>query len=168
MKILVETHNGLRNIGEGRIFSKSQLRLVEDEASDATLGSSNNKMQVDLTSGQDGDINTVVKNSQTLRSKASALGGNVEGRLNIEDANWTSAPNIAPHEPGSDAAIEAPNNTPQGIRDTVEKAKKLRVGAITVPAKTEGVVKSKDVIDEMRRNSIPFSKGELSKFLSTL
>ena len=166
MKILVKTDKGLRTLGEGRIYSKSQLRLVEDDASDATLGSPNNKMQVDLTGGQDADVNTIVKNSSTLKSKAAGLGGNVEGRLSIEDANWTSTPNIAPNEPGSDAAIEAPNATPQGIRDTVEKAKELRVGAITVP--NENVVNSKDVIDEMRENSIPFTKKELNEFLRRL
>lgn len=166
MKILVKRNNKLVNLGEGRIYSKSQLRLNEVEDDNTAIGSGDKPFQVDLTNGQDVSSPTDVSRNATAASTKLTTLPNAEGVINIEDAGWTTTPNIAPHEPGADVGITANGKTDKDIKDAVEQAKDVRASRVIVPLKNS--VAPRKVMDEMRRNSIPFTKKELSKFLNSL
>ena len=156
MKVYTKKNNGLRFLGEGMVFSKGQLMLKEDKP-----------IQVDLTGGEDASgPSEVSKEASDLKSKTAGLGDNVEGVMSLDDSKWTTTPNIAPNEPGSDVKIPADDKSPKSIEDATKKAIQMRAGGITVPLNQS--VTPRKVMDEMRANSVPFTKTELTKFLKSI
>ena len=72
MKIFVKKDNNLKPLGEGKIYSKSQLRLNED-GFDANLGTANGIQQAQIKAKQ------MMNNNPTINS-ASADAGKLDGQ----------------------------------------------------------------------------------------
>lgn len=163
MKIYSKKNNGLRLLGEGRVFSKKELVLKE---MNGDTGNDTDTVSVNLSPDNDNkDSSELAKNAQTA-STISAPGKQIVGNVNIEDVNGVSAPTISPNDPGSDMSIKANGNSSNDIKNAANAAAKARVANVTVPIRNS--VTPRKVMDEMRKNSIPFTKSELTKFLKTI
>ena len=164
MKIYSKKNNGLRLLGEGRVFSKKQLVLREFDTD--TTSNNNDTVSVNLSpDNSNSNPSDLAKNAQTA-STISAPGKKVVGNVNIEDVNGVSAPTISPNDPGSDMSIKANGNSSNDIKNAANAAAKARVANVTVPIRNS--VTPRKVMDEMRKNSIPFTKSELTRFLKTI
>ena len=160
MKILVKTDKGLKILGEGKIFSKNQLRLNENELNVTT--------------------NQSMTPQQSLRQSAKAI--NQDPRIGrtttptnyLDNRKDDDAPalTVSASKTGTPETMRAVNNY---VRQNPDK------GVITVVKDDSGnsnsnpytgmqnsSVAPRKVMDEMRRNSIPFTKKELHKFLRDL
>lgn len=155
MKIFVKKDNKLKPLGEGKIYSKSQLRLNED-GFDANLGTANGIQQAQIKAKQ------MMNNNPTINS-ASADAGKLDGQsdttsgegvnlqlpVNATGAQLATAQRMVKDQSADDAQITFTNPKAQSSMSN-----------------TNGLGESR--IIEMRKNSIPFTKKELSNFLSTL
>ena len=172
MKIYVKKDKALKLLGEGKVYSKKDLVLKEeDNTNDASLGSnvgsSNGKpLQFDATNGQNAtSASQIEKNIANISSKSSSI-PNKQARLDIGDVNWRTTPNINKNEPGADVDITAQGNTQQDINKAVDQASKVRAGGVVMPLNQS--VTPRKVMDEMRANSVPFTKEEMTEFLKSL
>jgi hypothetical protein len=173
MKVYTKKNNGLRLLGEGMVFSKGQLMLKEQDGNtnDASLGadvgSSNGKpLQFDATNGKNAtSASQIEKNIANISSKTSSI-PNKQARLDIGDVKWRTTSNINDNEPGADVDITAQGNTQQDINNAVDQAVKVRAGGVVMPLNQS--VTPRKVMDEMRANSVPFTKTELTKFLKSI
>ena len=172
MKVYVKKDKVLKLLGEGKIYSKKDLLLREfgddsTESDSTNYGSADNPANISLSSNN-GDISSPQKVSQSANAIAPKISGlpNAKASFSLEDAKWTPTPNINKNEPGADATLPADDNSPEAIGNAVEKAKQLRIGNIQVPLNQS--VTPRKVMDEMRANSVPFTKKELTAFLKSL
>lgn len=157
MKILVKTHNGLRNIGEGRIFSKKQLRLSENGKVSLTLN----------PNGQDVNASNVQTSAQNLMNtvpQATAV------TLQSDDVDGVTSPTFSSTDPRNDTVqqLNVKKATSSAVMDAAKKGGTIQITNDNSQSSMGESRKANKKLVEMRRNSIPFSKGELSKFLSTL
>jgi hypothetical protein len=160
MKILVKTNKGLRPLGEGRIYSKSQLKLNEVYT--------DGKVSLTLNpNGQDVRASSVQTNAQNMLHtvpQATAV------TLQADDVDGVTAPNYSSTDPRNDTVQQVPVNKANST--AIQNAAK-NGGTIQItkndPQQTamESKDNKKDIV-EMRNNSIPFTKKELNDFLSSL
>ena len=152
MKILVKKDNGLVNLGEGKIYSKSQLRLNENgfvaTAPDAknirqfvTQGSKmlNQNPNVKLVQNQLGQMDQ-------QKDSSSGEGLKVSIPANATGAQISRVQNMASRPENDDMSIDLTPATSNTSSDSSSIANESK-------------------IIEMRKNSIPFTKKELHKFL---
>lgn len=157
MKILVKRNNGLVNLGEGRIYSKSQLRLNEDGENaligDATpndenvsgTGSLQTTVNKELTAHpQEDGVSVGLDSLNNSGQKLKGDGTNIKMSQQQLAKNKAQISNLAAQMPGAQLTIMRGNGM---INNSVAPRK---------------------VLDELRRNSIPFTKKELNSFLSSL
>lgn len=158
MKILVKTSKGLRNIGEGRIYSKKDIRLIGEEFT-ANLGNPGSLQNAITRARKEINQNPSVNKAST---KVSDINHENDGQgegLNINvpinsDAGTLSVVNGLTNNPNAKNAnvtFTKPNTSGSNEGNDINDSKKY----------------SKKLV-EMRRNSIPFSKDELNKFLNSL
>lgn len=160
MRILVKTNKGLRPLGEGRIYSKSQLKLNEVYT--------DGKVSLTLNpNGQDVRASSVQTNAQNMLHtvpQATAV------TLQADDVDGVTAPNYSSTDPRNDTVQQVPVNKANST--AIQNAAK-NGGTIQItkndPQQTamESKGNKKDIV-EMRNNSIPFTKKELNDFLSSL
>ena len=147
MKILVKRNNNLINLGEGRIYSKSQLRLNE---LDANIGTANGIQQAQMKAKQ-------LMNQNAGVDSASVEAGKADGQ------NDTNS--------GEGLKLEVPvnatgNQLAQAQRMTRDQSADDAQITFTKPQTSSSSMDTNESrIIEMRRNSIPFTKKELHKFL---
>lgn len=158
MKILVKKNNKLMSLGEGKIFSKRQLMLKEDEHTGFLSNS------VNIESGAR-DAQAMMNKNSTLTngvdaSADDATSGKKNGnstdpeiRVNTKDQNSIK---VAQHMINTMSPQERSNVDVNFFDGTKQQA--LQTNS----------VKSRKVMDEIRKNSIPFTKKELSNFLMEL
>ena len=150
MKILVKKNNKLMSLGEGKIYSKSQLTLKEDNEliGDATpndekiagTGALTTTVNKELTSHPQEDgvsVGLDSLNNSTQRLKGD--GTNIKMTQQQLAQNKAQISNLATQMPGAQLTIMRGNG-----------------------------IKNESRIIEMRKNSIPFTKKELHKFLMDL
>lgn len=160
MKILVKTDKGLKNMGEGRIYSKGQLKLSE--------AYTNGKVSLTLNpNGQDVRASSVQTSAQNMLNtvpQATAV------TLQADDVDGITAPTFSASDPRNDTVqqMDVKHATSAAITDAAENGGTIQITK-TDPQQSamESKGNKKDIV-EMRKNSIPFSKKELSNFLSTL
>ena len=154
MKILVKRNNGLKNLGEGKIYSKSQLRLNEfNNGVQANIGTANGIQQAQLKAKQLMNQNAGVNSAAIEAGKADGQNDQQNGEglelkipVNANGQQLAPAQNMVKNQSTDDAQItftkpqdsSSPNN---------------------------GMSESR--IMEMRKNSIPFSKVKNSICLSS-
>ena len=157
MNILVKKNNQLVNLGEGRIYSKSQLRLNED--------------------GENALIGDATPNDEKVSGT-----GSLQTTVNKEFTEH-------PQEDGVSIGLDALNNSGQKLKGDGTNIKmsqqqlaqnKAQIsnlaaqmpGAQLTIMRGNGVINNsvapRKVLDELRKNSIPFTKKELYNFLREL
>jgi hypothetical protein len=155
MKILVKTDKGLKNLGEGKIYSKSQLKLNEF---------TNGKVSLTLNpNGQDVRASSVQTSAQNMLHQvpqATAV------TVQADDIDGVTAPTFSPGDPRNDTVqnIAAKNATGAAVQNAAKNGGTIQI--TKDDPQNNGLGESR--IIEMRRNSIPFSKKELSNFLNSL
>jgi hypothetical protein len=165
MKVYVKRDKVLKLLGEGKVFSKKDLILREFGGD--TNSSDDDTVSINLSpDNTNKNPSQLSQNAITARNTVTAPGKKIVGNVPVEDVNGVTAPTLSQNDPGNDMTIDSPDNTSTGIKNAAVAASKARVGSVTVPIKDS--VKSKKVMDEMRANSIPFTKSELTKFLKSL
>jgi hypothetical protein len=147
MKILVKRNDGLVNLGEGKIYSKSQLKLNEDL--DANIPQANGIQQAQLRAKQLMNRNAGVTSASIEAGKAdgqndmqSGEGLKLEVPVNANGQQLAQAERMAKDQGADDAQI-----------------------TFTKPQSSSSLETNESKIIEMRKNSIPFTKKELHKFL---
>ena len=155
MKVYVKKDKVLRLLGEGKVYSKKELVLKE-----------NGVTAVANPDGQDfgSESDAVNKINQELRKPGVDAVVTPKSDLPV-------AKNIQQQQQTADfqTTIPANNLNPS----TLSKAAKDGQGEVKVqkPTTTGAIMSSvtpRKVMDEMRANSIPFTKSELTKFLKSL
>ena len=156
MKIFVKKDNNLKPLGEGKIYSKSQLRLNEAmNGIDANIGSANGIQQAQIMAKQLMNRNPGVVSASADAGKLDGQSDVTNGEglklqvpINATGKQLAQAQNMVKDQSADDAQITFTKPQTQSSVDN------------------NGLGESR--IIEMRKNSIPFSKKELSDFLSTL
>lgn len=151
MRILVKTDKGLRNLGEGRIYSKSQLRLQE---LDANLGVRN-----DIQAAQNAARRII--NSNPAVTSASSDAGKIDGQNDSNSGEGVSL-QLPLNANGQQLAQAQKMTKDQNANDVQITFVKPQTG------KTDVNSMSESRLAEMRENSVPFTKAELDSFLRSL
>ena len=160
MKILVKTDKGLKKLGEGKIFSKTQLKLNEiygdDEETTVTSTSTTTPSQ-----GLKDGVKQLNKAPQAKAFEKTV--GGMDGNTKDDGTTLTMTKQVAQSAQGMQNAnnfIKMSQNTTNGDQN------KIRI--LNTPSVQLAHRMPRKVMDEMRANSIPFTKKELSKFLKEL
>ena len=153
METFVKKNNKLVRIGEGRLFKKGELMLKEDGAGiDANIGTANGIQQAQMKAKQ-------LMNRNPGVNSASADAGKLDGQN-----DKTS---------GEGVKLEVPinatgNQLAQAQRMTKDQGADDTQITFTKDNPSDGDSTNESRIVEMRRNSIPFSKKELTNFLKSI
>ena len=152
MQVIIKKNNRLVKLGEGRIYSKSQLKLNELNGLDANIGTANGIQQAQMKAKQ-------LMNQNAGVTSASADAGKIDGQNDRQSGEGIEL-KVPVNANGNQLAQAQRMVKDQGADDAQITFTKPQTST------TNGLGESKIV--EMRRNSIPFSKKELSSFLNSL
>ena len=152
MQVIIKKNNKLVKLGEGRIYSKSQLKLNELNGLDANIGTANGIQQAQMKAKQ-------LMNQNAGVTSASADAGKIDGQNDRQSGEGIEL-KVPVNANGNQLAQAQRMVKDQGADDAQITFTKPQTST------TNGLGESKIV--EMRRNSIPFSKKELSSFLNSL
>lgn len=150
MQVIIKKNNRLVKLGEGRIYSKSQLKLNE---LDANIGMANGIQQAQMKAKQ-------LMNRNAGVTSASADAGKLDGQNDTQGGEGVEL-RVPVNATGPQLAQAQRMVKDQGSDDAQITFTKPQTSATD-----NGLGESK--IIEMRKNSIPFSKKELSSFLKSL
>lgn len=150
MQILIKTNKGLKPLGEGTIYSKSQIRL--NEFIDANIGSANGIQQAQMKAKK-------LMNQNPGVESASADAGHLDGQSDKNSGEGLKM------EVPVDATGTQLAQAQRAIKD--QSADDMQI-TFTKPQNQTDSNMSESKITEMRRNSIPFTKEEMTKFLASL
>ena len=153
MKILVKKGNKLINLGEGKIYSKSELKLNELNGFDANIGQANGIQQAQMKARQ-------LMNKNSSVTSASADAGKLDGQSDKQSGEGIEL-KVPVNANGQQLAQAQRMVKDQGADDAQITFTKPQTSSSSI-----GTNESK--IMEMRRNSIPFTKKELNSFLNSL
>jgi hypothetical protein len=152
MKILVKKNNKFVNLGEGKIYSKRQLRLNEDGFV-ATAPNVKDVRQFVTKGSKMMNQNPNVKSVQNQLGQmdhqndaSTGEGLKISLPANATGAQISKVQNMASKPENDDMSIDLTPSTSNTSSDSSSMTNESR-------------------IIEMRRNSIPFTKKELHKFL---
>ena len=163
MKILVKKNNGLVNLGEGRIYSKSQLRLNEIDSN----GDSNTITLTNTGEGTDSKSqpNELANDAKKELNTVNASGKKIQFSVQPNSVAGVT-PNMSLTQNSTKAApsVNVSQNDPRLTTLMQTNAKNGYATNIIKGIQTSSVAPKK-VLDELRKNSIPFTKKELHKFL---
>lgn len=153
MQILVKTNKGLKNLGEGKLFSKGQLKLNEI---DANIGMANGIQQAQLKAKQ-------LMNQNAGVTSASAEAGKLDGESDMQSGEGLEL-KVPVNATGQQLAQAQRMTRDQGADNAQITFTKPQSPSSSLNNNSLGESK----IMEMRRNSIPFSKKELNSFLNSI
>lgn len=178
MKILVKKDNGLKTLGEGVIYDKNQISLNEESVYGGRMRSkeelrlreefTNGKVSLTLNpNGQDVRASSVQTSAQNMLHQvpqATAV------TLQADDVDGVSAPTFAPNDPRNDTVqqLTTKNATSSAVQNAAKNGGTIQITKDDPQQTAMEVKRTSKRIVEMRKNSIPFSKKELSNFLSSL
>lgn len=159
MKILVKKNNRFVNLGEGKIYSKKQLMLKEFTQNGVTA--------VANPDGQNHTVSQMLSNARKIAQKPGV------GKVVIPagDTGVGATKNVPQNSPLSDVkkTIQLSKANSSTITDlTKDGAGEVELIGDNNSSLQTNSVKPRKVMDEMRKNSIPFTKKELHKFLMDL
>lgn len=155
MKTYVKKNNKLIHIGEGRLFSKRDLVLREQDNGDANTITLTNNSEGGQKASPNEIKNDARKELQTV-STSKEKQFSVEPRevAGVNAPVQTNTSNVTP--PTTTVSIKDPrvetimaDNAKKGITTNLQ----------------QNSVSPRKVMDEMRMNSVPFTKKELSQLL---
>ena len=140
--------NGLKCLGEGKVYSKRQLKLNE---LDANIGQASGIQQAQMKAKQLMNQNAGVNSASIEAGKADGQKDSMSGEglelkvpVNATGQQLATAQQMTRNQSMDDAQITFVKDDPS--TDTTNESR----------------------IIEMRRNSIPFTKKELHKFLNEI
>ena len=178
MKILVKKDNGLKTLGEGVIYAKNQISLDEESVYGGRMRSkeelrlreefTNGKVSLTLNpNGQDVRASSVQTSAQNMLHQvpqATAV------TLQADDVDGVTAPTFSPNDPRNDTVqqLTAKNATSSAVQNAAKNGGTIQITKDDPQQTAMEAKRTSKRIVEMRRNSIPFSKKELSNFLSNL
>ena len=159
MKVYVKKDKVLKLLGEGKVFSKKELMLKE------------NGITISQTTPTTPDAfinNSVAALNQTPNAKKTVIPTNMADNNPKDDGPKLTLPkSSAMTGQGKTAAKNFVNqNKDNGQIEVVDDSKVNN--ASSNPLTTSEGKLNKKVMDEMRANSIPFTKSELTEFLKSL
>lgn len=156
MQVLVKKDNKLVKLGEGKIYSKNQLRLNEfNNGVQANIGNANGIQQAQMRAKQ-------LMNQNAGVTSASADAGKLDGQNDQQSGEGIEL-KVPVNANGQQLAQAQRMVKDQGADDAQITFTKPQSSS---SMNNNGLGESKIV--EMRRNSIPFTKKELNSFLNTL
>lgn len=152
MQVLVKKGDKLLKLGEGRIYSKSDLKLNEANGLDANIGQANGIQQAQMKAKQ-------LMNQNAGVTSASADAGKLDGQKDTQG--------------GEGIELKVPVNAngqqlSQAQRMVKDQGADDAQITFTKPQDSSSFGTNESKIVEMRKNSIPFTKKELSSFLNSL
>jgi hypothetical protein len=152
METFVKKNNKLVRIGEGKLLKKGEILLKEENGVDANIGTANGIQQAQMKAKQ-------LMNRNPGVNSASADAGKIDGQ---NDANS-----------GEGIKLEVPVNATgkqlaQAQRMTKDQNADDAQITFTKDNGNNGTSTNESRIVELRKNSVPFSKNELTKFLKSI
>lgn len=154
MKIIRLTEKALQMLGEGRVYSKKDLKLKE--------GVSDGKVSLTLNpNGQDVQANSVQTSANNMFNRvpqATAV------TVQSNDIKGVTVPTFSNSDPRSDTVqtIAAKNATSATVQNAAKNG-----GTIQITKDNQNNLGESRIM-KMRENSIPFTKKELNEFLNSL
>ncbi len=152
MQVLIKKNNRLVKLGEGRIYSKSELKLNEANGLDANIGQANGIQQAQMKAKQ-------LMNQNAGVTSASADAGKLDGQKDTQGGEGIEL-KVPVNANGQQLAQAQRMVKDQGTDDAQI--------TFTKPQSSSSFGTNESKIVEMRKNSIPFTKKELSSFLNSL
>ena len=152
MQVLVKKGDKLLKLGEGRIYSKSELKLNEVNGFDANIGQANGIQQAQMKAKQ-------LMNQNAGVTSASADAGKLDGQKDTQGGEGIEL-KVPVNANGQQLAQAQRMVKDQGADDAQI--------TFTKPQDSSSFGTNESKIMEMRKNSIPFTKKELSSFLNSL
>ena len=154
MKVYTKKNNGLRLLGEGMVFSKGQLMLKEE----GVIAQANKD-------GQDFESESEAVNSINQTLQKPGVDGVV---LNKKDTPIARNTPYNKQLDDTQTVIQKNQLNTSTLTDLVKDGN----GEVLVKNNNGGIENSsvapRKVMDEMRANSVPFTKTELTKFLKSI
>ena len=152
METFVKKNDKLVRIGEGKLLKKGEILLKEENGIDANIGTANGIQQAQMKAKQ-------LMNRNPGVNSASADAGKIDGQ---NDAST-----------GEGVKLEVPVNATgkqlaQAQRMTKDQNADDAQITFTKDNGNNGTSTNESRIVELRRNSVPFSKNELTKFLKSI
>jgi hypothetical protein len=152
METFVKKNGKLVRIGEGKLLKKGEILLREENGVDANIGTANGIQQAQMKAKQ-------LMNRNPGVNSASADAGKIDGQ---NDANS-----------GEGIKLEVPVNATgkqlaQAQRMTKDQNADDAQITFTKDNGNNGTSTNESRIVELRRNSVPFSKNELTRFLKNI
>lgn len=156
MEVLVKTDKGLQRLGEGKIFSKKQLKLKEGIA--AAIGSANGLQQAQQKAKQILDQNPNADSAKADLGKLdgqndTSTGEGIKIQVPVDKTNGAQLSNLqqmSKNQANNDVEIEFTKNDTNKSSSSTNESRKNRK------------------LVEMRYNSVPFTKKELRSFLKSI
>lgn len=155
MEVLIKTNNGLQRLGEGKIFSKKQLKLREDI--DAAIGSANGLQQAQQKAKKLINQNPSVDSASADLGKldgqkdtSSGEGTKIQLPINASATQLNNVQQMSKNQANDDVEVEFTKNDTSNSSSSANESRKNRK------------------LVEMRYNSVPFTKKELSSFLKSI
>ena len=156
MRVLVKENNRLKDLGEGQLFSKGQLKLNELGGVQANIGMANGIQQAQMRAKQ-------LMNQNAGVTSASADAGKIDGQNDQQSGEGIEL-KVPVNANGQQLAQAQRMVKDQGADDAQITFTKPQTPSSSM--NNNGLGESKIV--EMRKNSIPFTKKELSSFLNSI
>lgn len=150
MQVIIKKNNRLVKLGEGRMYSKSQLKLNE---LDANIGMANGIQQAQMKAKQ-------LMNRNAGVTSASADAGKLDNQNDTQSGEGVEL-RVPVNATGPQLA-----QAQRMVKDQSSDDAQITFTKPQTSATDNGLGESR--IIEMRKNSIPFSKKELSSFLKSL
>lgn len=154
MRVLVKNDNRLVEIGEGKIFTKSQLKLNEDVT--ASLGMANGiqaaQMKAKQIMAKNPNVDSASSDAGKLDGQADQSTGEgmkLQVPINANGSQLANAQSMVKNNSNDDMEVEFTKDTPSD-NDMNNESREY------------------DRLRDLRENSIPFTKDSLSKFLRTI
>lgn len=155
MEVLVKTDKGLQRLGEGKIFSKKQLKLKEDI--DAAIGSANGLQQAQQKAKKLINQNPSVDSASADLGKldgqndaSTGEGTKIQLPINASATQLNSVQQMSKNQANDDVEVEFTKNDTNNSSSSTNESRKNRK------------------LVEMRYNSVPFTKQELRSFLKSI
>ncbi len=150
-QIIIKKNGRLVNLGEGKIYSKSQLKLNEI---DANIGMANGIQQAQMKAkqlmNQNSGVDSASADAGHIDNQQDTMSGEgikLELPVNANAQQLAQAQRMAKDPSADDAQIVfTKNNSNNDISNPLGESR----------------------IMELRRNSVPFTKSELGDFLKSL
>lgn len=154
MQVLVKTNKGLKNLGEGKLFSKDQLKLNELGGVQANIGQANGIQQAQMKAKQ-------LMNQNARVTSASADAGKIDGQSDMQSGEGLEL-KVPVNATGQQLAQAQRMTRDQGADDA-----QITFTKPQSPSSNDNSLGESRIM-EMRKNSIPFTKKELNSFLNSI